>query len=71
MRHASPGVVVIADAPPRWAAGRSERAEYQVPRRRKLSAEQEAGIRIDAGNRTLRKLATEFGVSHETIRAVL
>ena len=64
------GVVVIAEAPPRRVAGRSERAPYHAPRRRKLSPEQEAAIRANAGNRTLRELAADFGVSHETVRAV-
>ncbi len=42
-----------------------------MPRRRKLSAEQVATIRAEAASRSLRELAAEFGVSHETIRAVL
>jgi hypothetical protein len=37
---------------------------------RKLSFEQEAAIRDEAGNRTLHSLAADFGVSDETIRAV-
>ena len=52
-------------------SGKSERASYHAPRRRKLSPEQEAAIRAEGGNRSLRELAAEFGVSHETIRAVL
>jgi hypothetical protein len=52
-------------------SGRSKRASYHARRRRKLSCEQEASIRREAGNRTLRDLAGEFGVSHETIRTVL
>jgi hypothetical protein len=28
-------------------------------------------IRREAGNRTLRELAAEFGVSHETVRVVV
>ena len=70
MRHHT-DLVVIADAPPRGVSGRSGRASYHTPRRRKLSPEQVAAIRTDASNRTLRELATEFGVSHETIRSVL
>ena len=70
MRHLPPGLVVIAEAPPRRASGRSRRAAYHAPRRRKLSPEQEAAIRASAGSRTLRDLAAEFGVSHETVRAV-
>jgi hypothetical protein len=36
-----------------------------------VTAEQKATIRSQAGNRTLRALAADFGVSHETIRTVL
>jgi len=62
---------VIASAPERRSAGRSGRDSYQVPRTRKLSAEAVRTIVRSASNRTLRDLATDFGVSHETIRAVL
>lgn len=65
------GAIVIASAPERRSAGRSGRDSYQVPRTRKLSAEAVRTIVRSAGNRTLRDLATDFGVSHETIRAVL
>ncbi len=58
-------------APPeRRYVGYSQRDTYQVPRRRKLLSEQEAAVRAQAGNRSLRELAAEFGVSHETIRVV-
>ncbi len=72
-RHGHPGTepVVVAPVPPRRVGGQSNRAAYQTPRPRKLSPEKEAAIRAEAGNRTLRSLAAEFGVSHETIRAVL
>ncbi len=40
-------------------------------RPRKLTSEQEAAIRALAGTKSLRSLAAEFGVSHETVRAVL
>jgi hypothetical protein len=40
-------------------------------RARKLTPEQVATIRAFAPIRSLRSLAAEFGVSHETIRAVL
>ena len=63
--------MVIAEAPSRHVSGRSKRASYHVPRQRKLSPEQEAAIRAEAGNRSLRELAAEFGVSHETVRSVL
>ena len=62
---------MIAVPPPRRVAGRSGRAAYRTPRQRKLSPEQQAIIRSEAGNCTLRELAAEFGVSHETIRTVL
>ena len=51
--------------------GRSQRASYHTPRGRRLSPEQESTIRATAGNRSLRDLAAEFGISHETVRAVL
>ena len=63
---------VVIDAPPeRHRLGRSRRDSYQAPRRRKLSPGQEAAIRAQAGNRSLRELADDFGVSHETVRALL
>ncbi len=62
---------MFAYPPPRRLSGRSQRASYHAPRPRKLSAEQEAAIGAEAGTRSLRELAAEFGVSHETIRAVL
>ena len=72
-RHDTRGTepIDIAAVPPRRVSGRSKRASYHAPRRRKLSPEQEAAIRSEAGNRTLRELAAAFGVSHETIRTVL
>ena len=71
MRHVPCGSVVIAEAPPRRVSGPSKRAAYHAPRRRKLSPEQEAAIWANAGTRSLRELAAEFGISHETVRAVL
>ena len=70
IRHES-GLVVIAEAPSRRVSGRSKRASYHVLRRRKLSPEQESAIRAEAGNRSLRSLAADFGVSHETVRSTL
>ena len=61
----------VAVAPPRRVSGPSQRSSYQAPRRRTLSSEQEAAIRALAATRSLRSLAAEFGVSHETVRAVL
>ena len=63
-----PDALVFA-APPERRAGHSGRHSYQAPRRPKLSADHEAGIRACAGNRTLFELAAEFAVSHETVRA--
>jgi hypothetical protein len=72
-RHDSTGTdpIEIAPVPPRRVSGRSQRTPYHAQRRRKLSSEQEETIRSEAGNRTLRDLAAEYGVSHETIRTVL
>jgi DeoR/GlpR family transcriptional regulator of sugar metabolism len=36
-----------------------------------LTAAQVEAIQAEAGNHTLRELAAEFGVSHETVRTVL
>ena len=72
-RHGQPGTdpIVVAAVPGRRVSGRSKRASYHAPRRRKLSCEQEAAIRVRSGNRSLRELGAEFGVSHETVRSVL
>ena len=48
----------------------SSRPRYRT-RARRLTPEQEAEIRALAGTRSLRSLAADFGVSHETIRAVV
>jgi DNA-binding NarL/FixJ family response regulator len=37
---------------------------------RPLTPQQEAAIRAHAGTKSLRALAAEFGVSHETVRIV-
>jgi len=65
------GALLIAVRPPFRVAGRSKRATYRSPRQRKLSPEQVERIRAEAGNRTLRELAAEFEVSHETVRVAL
>jgi transposase len=52
-------------------SGRSKRASYQSSRPRKLTPDQEAMIRALAGTKSLRSLAAEFGVSHETIRIIV
>jgi FixJ family two-component response regulator len=40
-------------------------------RPRKLTTDQESAIRALAATKSLRSLAADFGVSHETIRTVL
>ena len=52
-------------------SGQSKRASSHIPRQRKLSPEQEGAILALAATRSLRALAADFGVSHETVRAVL
>ncbi len=59
---------------PRWSA--RSRRDDPAPRRYarrpgKLTAGQESAIRALAGTKSLRSLAADFGVSHETVRAVL
>ena len=71
MRHGQSGLVVIADAPPRRVSGRSQRTSDHTPRRRKLTVEQEVAIRALAATKSLRSLAADFGVSHETVRSAL
>ncbi len=66
-----PDALVFAEPPERRRAGRSKRAPYQLPRPRKLSPEQRVAILAEGRSRSLRELASEYGVSHETVRAVL
>ena len=59
-------------AHPRWPSRRDAFSPFRYRARvRRLTAEQEASIRALAGTRSLRSLATEFGVSRETIRTVV
>jgi hypothetical protein len=71
-RVAVPDLRVRSTPSPRWPSQReaTARPRYQV-RARKLTPDQEALIRALAVNKSLRGLAAEFGVSHETIRAVV
>jgi hypothetical protein len=72
MRHVLDGTVIIASAPERRPAGVSGFESYERPRPHKLTIEERDGVRLEAKNgRSLRSLAGVFGVSHETIRAVL
>ena len=63
--------MAFAELPERRPTGRSRRDGCHAPRTRKLSPEQEAALRRSAPGRSLRDLAAEFRVSHETVRAVL
>jgi hypothetical protein len=56
---------------PRWPSSRDAAtpSRYRA-RARRRTVEQESAIRALAGTRSLRSLAVDFGVSHETIRAV-
>ena len=50
----------------------SQRESYQRLRPRKLAVEEREAVRLAASyGHSLRSLAKTFGVSHETIRAVL
>jgi predicted DNA-binding protein (UPF0251 family) len=72
MRHGLHSTVVIATAPERSPVGVSEREGYQRVRPRKLTIDERDAVRLEADKgRSLRALAAVFGVSHETIRAVL
>ena len=72
IRQVLDGTVVIATAPERRPVGVSRREGYQRSRRRKLTIEERDAIRSETNSgRSLRSLAGAFGVSHETIRAVL
>lgn len=66
-----PGAHLIATPPPRRRTGRSRRDTYQQPRSRKLSPERASELRRVAAGRSLRDLAAEYGVSHETVRTLL
>jgi hypothetical protein len=57
---------------PRWPSRRDASSSLRYgTRARKLSLEQESAIRALAGTRSLRSLAADFWVSHETIRMAL
>jgi hypothetical protein len=57
---------------PRWPSRRdaAEPLRYRA-RARRLTSEQESAIRALAATRSLRSLAADFSVGHETIRAVV
>ena len=73
-RHSTlpPGAVLFAETPDRRPRGGSGRAANQQPRPTKLSAEQRDAVRVAVGRgRTLRDVAADFGVSHETVRSII
>ena len=63
--------VPLADAPERRPVGRSRRNALREPRRPKLTPELVAQLQCAALGRSLRSLAAEFGISHESVRTVL
>jgi DNA-binding NarL/FixJ family response regulator len=67
-----PDFRVSSSLVPRWPSERREPSgpRYRI-RPRKLTPEQEATIRDLAATKSLRALAAEYDVSHETIRAVV
>jgi hypothetical protein len=70
-RTTHPRVVVVAIPPERRTVGSSGRAPYSKQRPTRLSSEDRAMILARGKTATLRELADQFGVSHETIRSVL
>jgi DNA-binding NarL/FixJ family response regulator len=72
VRTLRPGYVEVAAAPNRRVVGLSGRAPYQRLRAKRLTPDEQAAVKAAAASgRSLRSLAPEFGVSHETIRAAL
>ena len=67
LRHASP----FAKAWPACSPNDAPAARRQRQRAWKLTPAQETTIRALAGKMSLRSLAAEFAVSHETVRRVL
>jgi hypothetical protein len=56
----------------RWPSPRDAPSSLRYrTRARKLTSEQESAVRALARSKSLRSLAADFGVSHETIRAVV
>ncbi len=63
--------VVVAEAPERHTVGMSGRAAEPIDRARRLTPDDRNAIRLVAETRSLRAVAADLGVSHETVRAVL
>ena len=66
----TPRRVVVPDLRPRQCRHLCGTGYRYSLRARKLTAVEEATIRALAATRNLRSLAAEFGVSHETVRAI-
>ena len=66
----APRRVVVPDLRPRSRRRCGSGVRYSL-RAGKLTPAEETSVRALAGSRSLRALAAEFGVSHETVRAVL
>lgn len=64
-----PGAILIAVTPPRRPAVTTRQGSFTP--RRKLTPEQEVAIQTCSAAESLRSLAADFGVNHETIRAVV
>ena len=62
---------MVGQPPARQVVGASGRAPYQRRPPGRLTEEERRAIRALAASRSLRDLAAAFGVSHETVRAVL
>ncbi len=67
-----PDLRIHRSGPFRWPSRREAVLEprYHV-RARRLTLEQERSIQALAAAKSLRELAAEFGVSHETVRGIL
>ena len=70
LRH-DEGYVWLANPDPIARVGRSRRSRQQGAPPRKLSQERATDLCRLARGRSLRDLAAEFGVSHETVRQAL
>jgi hypothetical protein len=70
-RTTATGFMLVGLPPARKTVGKSGRAPYARQRARRLSEDERAAIRALFGTRSLRSLAAEFGVGHETVRTIL
>lgn len=66
-----PTAICVAVPPKRQHTGQSGQSAYQRLRPRRLLLKEREAIRVLAPIRSLRELATECGVSHETVRAIV